>query len=105
MQICNFPGARPIGKPRDWDESLDGPCGCIYVSDQVDTLTGQNIMYSIYKPTEADLVALNAGGALRLGIMGRSHPVFQMCVLGPRLVEDIDARAVSDLGEPIDYPG
>ena len=101
MQACNFPGARAIGKPADWDQTLDGSCGTIFVTDAIDVQSGMNVMYSIYKPTPADLAALNAGGVLRLGIMGKSHPVFQLGVLTAETVSKCDIEPLWDLGEPL----
>lgn len=98
MQACKFPGARTIGAPADWDQTLDGECGTIFVTDTIDTQSGMNFMYSVYKPTAEDLEALNAGGAIRLGIAGRVHPVFQMSVLGPDLVQRAEIETVWDMG-------
>ena len=102
MKICKFPGARKIGPPRQWDSTLDGECGSIYVTDAVDTLSGMNFMYSVYKPTPEDLAALNAGGVLRLGIMGKAHPVFQMGVLGPDVAARAELEPMWDLGGVIE---
>mgnify|MGYP006385546029 FL=1 len=101
MQICNFPGARTIGPPRTWDADLDGECGTIFVTDAVDTLSGMNVMYTVYKPTAEDLESLNNGGVLRLGIMGSTHPVFNMCVLGPDVAARAELEPKWDLGLPI----
>lgn len=101
MQACNFPGARAIGKPADWIPELDGECGTIFVIDHFDEHLAQNIMYSVYKPTEADLAALNAGGAIRLGIHGTGHPVFQMGVLTAPKCEEAGLVPMWDLGDPI----
>ena len=57
MYACKFPGSRPLGKPRDWDESLDGPYGTIHITETVDTLTGLNVMYSCYKPADDEIEA------------------------------------------------
>jgi hypothetical protein len=100
--ICDFDESRRIGKPKDWVSELDGECGDIFVMDAIDTLSGQNFMYSLYKPTPEDLAALNNGGALRLGIAGRSHPVFNMAVVSPRLAEAAGLRLVWDMGPVID---
>ena len=104
MIACNHPGSRMIGKPRDWDPSLDGDCGTIFVADHIDPLSGMNIMYSMYKPTAEDLEALNAGGAIRLGILGTQHPVFQLGVLSPELAAAIDPRPMWDMGPVIQLP-
>lgn len=101
MKACNFPGARRIGAPREWDADLDGEVGTIFVVDAIDTLSGMNIMYSVYQPTAEDLAALNAGGAVRLGIMGKSHPVFQLCVVTHQRCEQAQIEPMWDLGDPI----
>lgn len=98
MQACKFPGARAIGKPQGWDDTLDGECGTIFVTDAIDTLSGQNMMYSVYKPTAEDLAALQSGGVIRLGIMGRAHPVFQLGVLSGELAERCEVEPVWDMG-------
>lgn len=101
MQICNFPGARTIGPPKTWDQELDGECGTIFVTDAIDTMSGMNFMYTVFVPTAEDLEALNNGGALRLGIMGSAHPVFNMAVLGPDRVKAGECEPVWDLGPVI----
>lgn len=101
MLCCKFPGAVPVGKPRDWDQSLDGEVGTIFVTAAVDTLSGMNMMYSVYKPTPEDMAALAAGGCIRLGIMGNSHPVFQLGVLGPETTARADVEPVWDMGPVI----
>lgn len=98
MQACNFPGAEPLGVPRDWDTELDGEVGTIFVANAVDTLSGMNVMYSVYKPSADEIAALLNGGAIRLGIMGRSHPVFQLAVLTPETCERAELTPVWDLG-------
>lgn len=98
MIACDFPGSRRIGKPRDWVNELDGECGSIYVTDAVDMLSGQNFMYSVYKPTPDDIAALLNGGAIRLGIMGHSHPVFNLAVLSPEVVERAEIVEKWDMG-------
>lgn len=102
MQACKFPGARPIGKPEGWDNTLDGECSTIYVTDAVDTLSGQNMMYSVYKPTADDLRALMNGGVIRLGIMGRAHPVFQLGVLSGEVAQRAEVEPLWDMGPVIE---
>lgn len=48
--------------------------------------------------TPEDLAALQAGGVIRLGIMGRSHPVFQIGVLGPETANRAEIEPVWDMG-------
>lgn len=83
MNICDFPGSRPLGAPKDWDPVLDGRCGVLPVTDAIDEQSGFNFMYSVWRPTAEELAALQNGGALRLGIMGTTHPVVNMAVLDP----------------------
>lgn len=101
MQACNFPGAHPVGKPKEWIPELDGECGTIFCLDHLDPLLGMNFKYSIYKPTAADLAALNAGGVLRLGIQCNAHPVFNLVVLTPETVAEVRPVLMWDLGEPV----
>lgn len=101
MKILSFPGARAIGKPADWIPELDGECGTIFVVDHFDAHLGTNIQYSIYKPTEADIAAIVAGGGIRLGIHGRVHPVFQLGVLTKERMDQLDYVEHEDPGEPI----
>lgn len=99
MKICDFPGARRIGKPKDWVEPLDGDCLDIFVCDSVDTLSGLPVQYTLFKLTDEEIAALAAGGVLRLGIVGmRQHPVFNMAVLGPGTVGRIGIDPQGDLG-------
>lgn len=102
MQACDFPGATEIGKPRDWDETLDGPCLSIFVLPQVDTLTGMTELHSVYKPSQAEIDALQAGGVFRLTICGKVHPVFKLAVLSAVLTEQIGIVPKGDLGGVID---
>src|SRR4051812_19178801 len=98
MRACNFPGARTIGKPASWDDDLDGSCGSIFVTDHVDTLSGMNFMYSVYLPTPEEIEAVVNGAALRLGVMGVRHPVFQLGFLSPRLTRLAQLEPKWDLG-------
>lgn len=69
---------REIGRPADWDDALDGPCGSVHVRDEIDALSGCNVMWTLWKPTAEELDVLRGGGMLKLGIMGRIHPVIRM---------------------------
>lgn len=102
MRTQVVPGSRPLAAPDDWDQELDGECGVLHVVDHTDTLSGQNFMYSFYKPTEEDLQALINGGILRLGIMGRGHPVINMSVMGPEITKEIDPSDGFDMGPVIE---
>ena len=104
MRVCDFEGATPIGRPRDWDPELDGECGTVYAVDQVDTRTGLNFKYTVYQPTAEELEVLNAGGVLRLGIACQVHPVINMVLLGPRFVEECGIQPKWDMGSPVLEP-
>ena len=99
MRICDFEGARPIGKPKDWVEELDGECGTIYVTDSRDLQSGLPIMYSVYKLEDEEIEALKNGGLLRLGIIGHGgHTFFQLGVLSPDITNGIEVTPKGDLG-------
>lgn len=102
MQACNFPGSIEIGKPRDWNDELDGECLSIFVAPNVDTLTGMTELHSIYKPTQAEIEALQAGGVFRLTICAKVHPVFKLAILGPKLTECIGPVPVCSLGDVVE---
>lgn len=87
---------RRFAPPSGWDQELDGPCGTLEILDHVDLQSGANFMYSLWRPTKEELVALADGGAIRLGIMGAVHPVINMAVLGREICE---AAGVADPGE------
>lgn len=102
MQACDFPGSVVIGKPRDWQDDLDGDCLSIFVAPAVDTLTGMTELHSIYKPSQAEIDALQAGGVFRLTICAKTHPVFKLAVLGPVLTESIGPIPRGSLGDVIE---
>lgn len=99
MKICSFSGARRIGKPKDWDESLDGGCLDIFVADGVDTLSGLPVQYTIYQMSPEELAALASGGVFRLGIVGHQpHPVFNFAILSAATIEGVDIEPCGELG-------
>lgn len=72
---------RLIGKPRDWIEPLDGPCGSLSVRDEVDTQTGINFMHSEWKLQQGELDLLQKyNGVVVLRISGNIHPVVSLHV-------------------------
>lgn len=106
MKACDFDGAIRIGAPQDWDiDRMRANCGTIFVTQHRDPVTMISTLASIYMPTPEDIAALQAGGLIRLGFPNRElnqHPVFQLGVLGPKLVERIDPRPMWSLGDVID---
>jgi len=82
MQHHKITGStREIGRPAGWVDELDGPCGSVHVRDEIDVQSGANVMWTLWKPTLEDLDVLRGGGMLKLGIMGRVHPVICMDIV------------------------
>ena len=100
MMACNFPGAHAVGKPKDWIPELDGSCGTVFCLDDYDLALNRNWKYSLYLPTPEDIVAINNGGALRLG-MPDPHPVFNMVWLGGMRTKELELVPMWDLGSPM----
>lgn len=49
---------------------------------------GGNLMWSLWEPTPAELATLAAGGSVRLGILGFSHPPVVLSVQQPPEPDD-----------------
>ena len=62
-----------FGKPRDWDENRDGPCGTLPVRVEQEGI--YNAHYSAWKPDAAELARLNEGGVVELCCVGIQPPV------------------------------
>lgn len=62
----------PFHKPKDWDESANGPCGTLTVRRQVEGAgpTAFLGLYSNWKPSADELVRLNAGHVVELMCCG-----------------------------------
>ena len=74
---------RNIGKPKDWDDQLDGSCGSLSVRDEIDVQSGVNFMHSEWKLQPGELKLLqNHNGVLVLRISGTIHPVVSLHVEG-----------------------
>lgn len=72
---------RCIGKPKDWDNQLDGPCGALSVRDEIDVQSGVNFMHSEWRLQEGELKLLqNYNGVVVLRISGTVHPVVSLQV-------------------------
>jgi len=59
-----------LGAPADWDEARDGPCGALHVRQE-----GRNWL-SAWKPNEAEIAAMAAGGVIALSVVGGQPPVW-----------------------------
>ena len=72
---------RCIGKPRDWDAELDGPCGALSVRDEVELQSGVNFMHSEWRLQPGELRLLqDYNGVVILRIGGAIHPVVSLHV-------------------------
>ncbi|MFC3457241.1 hypothetical protein [Massilia haematophila] len=60
-----------LGAPAGWDQ-LELPCGALPVTrTQIDGLPA---VVSFWRPTAAELAALNAGGSIELSVLGHTMP-------------------------------
>ena len=74
MKRANIRGkTTDFGKPRDWDDKRDGPCGVLPV--RVEQVGIYNYHYSAWKPDTEELKLLNAGGVVELCCVGIQPPV------------------------------
>jgi hypothetical protein len=72
---------RCIGKPKDWDDTLDGPCGALSVRDEAEVQSGVNFMHSEWVLQEGELKLLaDHNGVIVLRISGAVHPVVSLQV-------------------------
>lgn len=79
---------RILGKPADWDEAVQGPCGGLPIRDVI--LAGNaQFMVSAWTPLPDEIERIVAGEPIVLGINGTGHPVVFMGVgVGPTLGEE-----------------
>ena len=69
---------RELGKPSDWNEDNDPPCGVLPIRD---VLTPEGpFMVSAWEFTPDELLALQNGATLKLWIRGVAHPVVGLTV-------------------------
>ena len=57
-----------LGAPSDWDESIDGVCEGLPVTQVGGT------MISYWRPTWRERLALIFGRSIKLGVVGSGHP-------------------------------
>jgi hypothetical protein len=62
-----------FGKPRNWDDTRDGPCGVLPV--RVEQEGVYNYHYSNWKPDAEELKLLARGGVVELCCVGVQPPV------------------------------
>lgn len=68
---------RVLGAPADWNQS-ELACDALAIVDQ--TVEGQPVMVSFWRPTAEEIAQLAAGGTVSLWIYGNRHPVVAMGV-------------------------
>lgn len=66
-----------LGKPRDWDDSK-GQCDSLPVT--LEDINGIPYVSSFWKPSEAELKALNEGALVKLWIVGQGMPPVALSV-------------------------
>lgn len=83
-----------IGAPRDWDQRA---LSCDALPVNVLPLPEQNCLQltSYWKPTPDELIELNSGGYVTLGVLGRSHPVVTLGVV-PRTTAEVHHAPAAD---------
>lgn len=80
MDYVDFKGrTHLLGKPPNWKEER-GPCGTLPV--RVEVHAGVPEFHSYWLPNEVELANLLAGQAIRLTIIGNSHPPVSVAVEG-----------------------
>lgn len=57
-----------LGEPRDWDSGQQGTCEGLPIA------VTRNTMFSYWRPSIAERIAIAFGRPIRLGVFGNSHP-------------------------------
>jgi hypothetical protein len=75
---------RWLGAPAGWQPEEQGDCAHLAIRDM--TINGDvPSMHSLWEPTPEELECLNAGGKVRLIVVGTAHPPVAVSVdLPPR---------------------
>ena len=69
---------RAPGEPKGWDREKCGPVAALPIVDH--TVNGVPFMRSHWRPSPAEMAALDAGGTVALDISGTDHPVVSVGV-------------------------
>jgi len=62
-----------LGAPPDWDQTGPVPCRALAATRALYP-NGEPVILSYWRPSAADLAALNAGALLELAVAGGAHP-------------------------------
>lgn len=102
MELRNHPAfTRIFGKPQDWNEAENGPCGALSVCDIVSD--GKKFMESLWTPTDEERAAIANGAPVVLWVSGTAHPVVALCVADPEALAKVEAlKAVENMKKPVD---
>lgn len=57
-----------LGQPKDWDTERDGICEGLPIAH------AHGVMFSYWRPSFAELLAILRGKPIRLGVFGAGHP-------------------------------
>lgn len=69
MNIVHIPDStRILHAPKDWDSNLYGTCKTLPIIDH------EGIMYSYWKVTWKERIAILLGKRIRLCVVGTTHP-------------------------------
>ena len=70
-------------KPENWDDEADGPCGDLQV--RAETFGDREIveLISTWKPSAEELVRLNQGGVVEIGLCVTTQPPMRAYVVDP----------------------
>jgi hypothetical protein len=88
---------RSLGKPLDWNEATQGPCGDLPIRDQI-TRAGLE-MVSEWVPDSEERRLIAAGAPVQIGIMGTVHPPLWVGV-GTSVVAAADPAAPEVTNQP-----
>ena len=86
-------------KPVNWDDEKDGSCGDLVV--RINTYGERNVLEitSAWKPDEAELVMLNNGGSIEIGLSASSQPPMRVYAVPAATVEVADRPAAITINE------
>jgi hypothetical protein len=74
----------PMARPHNWDDATMGPCITPHVRLELMEDGKTPCMVSAWIPTQEEQLAILAGGAVYLRIVGRGHPAVALWAEAPR---------------------
>ncbi len=67
---------QPIGKPKDWDEAMQGHCSTLWVREEI--RNGIPFMVSAWEVSPGELAAIQRGAMIHIGVSAPCHPVLSI---------------------------